>query len=574
MIDKQLERWFKAIQKAMTDNIPVTRHRSLPHVKLTREIKLIQEVYENIRKKANNTGWTEQLRNTMKVLQHNLAGQMKRQGDELWEELLQKTENSYKQPQIFWNEIRRLMGTDTNNMAYLLDPQGNKLTTDEAKANEFRRHLQNIFQISDENNAFCQQTQRMVEDALRNTMEHRPYEMIDLTRLNAEDRLIKPISRNEIIGRIISFKNRKAPGQSKINKLILQKIPLNMLDALQNILNASLSAGYFPKYFKHASMKMILKQGKQSVHSVNYRPISLLETAGKVFEKILNDRFKHFLHTNNHNNQHQHSYQKNRGTISAISITYQNIAITQQEHNQCNIICRDVSKAFDRVWHDGLKYKLCRLRMPRPMTAILSNFLDDRTATVQINNFKTEPFQLKSGVPQGSVLAPSLFNLFTGDLGEQTYSKYTAYADDITQIVAYYGPSKEMLRRRTQRAIEELNVYERRWKIKTNNTKFQMIHVSKCNPLPITVENQNIRYARTAKLLGLTIKSTGITAHIKEQRNKANMTLKKLRRFKKLSPKLKLHLYKALILSYYRLSSDTDEYIETNKLEETADRSK
>lgn len=75
-----------------------------------------------------------------------------------------------------------------------------------------------------------------------------------------------------------------------------------------------------------------------------------------------------------------------------------------------------------------------------------------------------------------------------------------------------------------------------------------MIHVSKRNPLPITVDNQNIRYVQSAKLLGLTIKSTGITSHIKEQRNKANVTLKKLRRFRKLSSKIKLHLYKALIL--------------------------
>lgn len=76
--------------------------------------------------------------------------------------------------------------------------------------------------------------------------------------------------------------------------------------------------------------------------------------------------------------------------------------------------------------------------MPRPITAILCNFLDDRMAAVQVNNFTIAPFSLKSGVPQGSVLMPTLFNLFTGDVGELTYSKYTAYADDVTQIVPYY----------------------------------------------------------------------------------------------------------------------------------------
>lgn len=549
IIDEQLERWFATVQEAMRRNIPVIKHRTLPAIKLTKEIKLLQETYKNLQRKVHLEGWTERLRSTMNILQHNMATVMKNQREKFWEELLKKTESTYKQPQIFWNEIRRLLGSNSENTPYLLNPNGGKLQTDEEKANEFRRHLINIFQISEEeNNNFCEQKQSEVEESLQQTEEHKSFDMVDFSRLNDDNRLTKLITRNEIIGMINSFKNRKAPGESKINKIILQKLPINMLDALQTILNASLSAGYFPKYFKHALIKMILKQGKQSIHSVNYRPISLLETTGKVFEKILNGRLKYFLHQHNLNNRHQHSYQKNRGTISAISVIYQNIAMTQQEHKQCNVICRDVSKAFDRVWHDGLKYKLCNLQMPRVMTALLCNYLDDRTARVQVNNYKSETFQLKAGVPQGSVLAPTLYNIYTADVGELMHSKYTAYADDITQIVSYDGPSKEMLRRKTQHAIEELNQYEKQWKIKTNNNKFQLVHISKRNPLPIVVDNQNINYVRSAKILGMNIKGNGITTHVKEQNHKAKITLRKLRRFRKLSSKIKLHLYKAVVL--------------------------
>lgn len=202
----------------MNANIPVTNFRTLPHIKLTKKVEIIQQAYRNIRNKAHNTGWTDQLWNTMKILQNNLAKIMKDQNEKHWEELLKTTERSYKQPQIFWKQIRRLMGTEPNNTPYLIDSQGNKLTTDEAKANEFRRHLINTFQITDEdNNSFCQQTQREVEEALHNTTAHKPFEMTDLSRLNEEIRLIKPITRNEIIGRINSFKNRKAIGQSKVN---------------------------------------------------------------------------------------------------------------------------------------------------------------------------------------------------------------------------------------------------------------------------------------------------------------------------------------------------------------------
>lgn len=172
---------------------------------------------------------------------------------------------------------------------------------------------------------------------------------------------MRPITRNDILTTIQSFKNKKAPGQSKINKKILVKVPLNMIDALKNIYNAAVSAGYFPKAFKIALIKMSLKKGKQTIHPVNYRPISLLETIGKTYEKLLNRRLKQFLTANNHNNPNQHAHQNNRGTTSTIAVTYQRIAMTQQEHYQCNMVNGDISKAFDTVWHTGLKLKICHL---------------------------------------------------------------------------------------------------------------------------------------------------------------------------------------------------------------------
>lgn len=548
-IDEQMQKWFTAVQNAMKNNIPLTTHRTLPHPKVTNEIKLIQTVYKNIQNSAKNTGWTTQLRTTAKILQNNLTELLKQQRNIMWEELLNNTEKQYNDPAKFWKQIKRLMGTDSGNISYILDPHGNKLTSAEAQANEFCRHLQNTFAISREDNAnFCQDTQHEVENFLQNTNSHKPFATIDYSRLIDNNPLLKPITRNDVIRQIRSFKNKKAPGNSKINKTILLKLPPNMLDTLKDMFNAALSTGYFPTKFTVALIKMILKQGKQSIHPVNYRPISLLEIVGKTYEKILNSRLKQFLQTNNHNNPQQHAYQNNRGTISAIAITYETIAMTQQERQQCNMISRDISKAFDKVWHNGLKFKLCRLNMPRPFTASLCTFLDNRTAIVQIGNCKTDPFPLKAGVPQGSVLSPTLFNIYTADIGHLQHSDYCAYADDITQVISHHGASKEFLRRKTVRAIEEINEYERRWKIKTNSAKFQILHISKRNPLPITINGTPLQYVQSAKLLGLNITCKGITTHVKQQRNRASNTLRKLRRFKALNPKIKLHLYKALVL--------------------------
>lgn len=549
-IDDALHNWFGKVKTAMKDNIPQVKYRTLPHPRITNELKLLRNSFNNIQRRAENTGWTPQLRNTVKIIQNNMSEILKQQRNEIWNELLNKTEALYREPDKFWKQIRNLMGSETSaNIPYLLNPNGEKLTTDAEQAEEFRRHLRNTFNISrEENDQFCQETQLEVETFLENSEDHLPYNIIDYNRLNEENPLTRQISRNEILATIRSFKNKKAPGQTKIDKTILMKLPIIMIDALREIFNAALSTGYFPKAFKIAIIKMLLKKGKQSIHPVNFRPISLLETVGKTYEKILNSRLKRFLASNNHNNPNQHAYQSNRGTASAIAITYQRIATTQQDRYQCNLVNRDISKAFDKVWHAGLKYKICRLNMPRIFTATLCNFLDNRSAIVQMNNHKTAPFPLNAGVPQGAVLSPTLFNIFTADLKDLYQSQLTAYADDVTQVISHHGASKQFLQRKTIRAIKEVNEFEQKWKIKTNNNKFQILHISKRNPLPINIDQTQLNYVRETTILGMKLKSTGFSGHVKQQRLKASINLRKLRRFKNLNPRLKLHLYKALIL--------------------------
>lgn len=550
-IDEKLSTWTEAIKTAMRNHIPIIRYRTLPHPRVTEDINLLRTAFNNLRQRAENTGWTQQLQRTMKILQSNLTELISQQRDQMWDELLKKTESVYKQPDQFWKQVRQLSGSETTGkISYLLDPHGTKLYTSEHQANEFKRHLSNIFRISpEENQDFCPDTENEVNNYLENSTEHLHYDTVDYSRLDERNLLTRPITRHEVQTVIKTLKNRKAPGLSRIDRTVLTHLPVNMLDYLVEIFNASLSAGFFPSEFKIAIIKMLLKKGKQSIHPVNYRPISLLETTGKVYEKILNARLKLYLHDNDYYNPDQHAYQHNRGTASAIAVLYQRIALTQQDHNhQCNLISRDISKAFDKIWFPGMKYKLCQLNMPRIFTASLCSFLDDRSAVVQINDHITAPFQLQAGVPQGAVLSPTLFNIYTSDIKHLRHSKHVAYADDVSQIVSYHGPSKLMLKLKTERAITELNEIERKWKIRTNSQKFQILHISRCNPPPLNIGNIRLNYARETTVLGFKMKGRGIAAHVKQQRARASENLRKLRRFSKLRPTLKLRLYKALVL--------------------------
>lgn len=98
---------------------------------------------------------------------------------------------------------------------------------------------------------------------------------------------------------IIKFFKNNSPGESKINKTILTKLPNIALIQLQWIFNHTLSMGYFPNKFKTAIIKLLPKPNTDHTEPSNYRPISLLEVPRKILEKIINKRLRHFLENNN-----------------------------------------------------------------------------------------------------------------------------------------------------------------------------------------------------------------------------------------------------------------------------------
>ena len=176
----------------------------------------------------------------------------------------------------------------------------------------------------------------------------------------------------------------------------------------------------------------------------------------------------------------------------------------------------------------------------------------NRTAKIKYRNKISQPIQLRSGVPQGGILSPTLFIVYTSDMppaGPNTTD--ILFADDVSQLVEYHHASKRMLATRTSREIQRINDYEKKWKIKTSEYKFKILSISAQKPYDVLIDNRKINFANEISILGLKITRTGINAHIKERIRKAFNELKKLKRFKLLTPKVKTHLYKALIRPIY-----------------------
>ena len=121
------------------------------------------------------------------------------------------------------------------------------------------------------------------------------------------------------------------------------------------------------------------------------------------------------------------------------------------------------------------------------------------------------------------------------------------FADDVTQVAQDFNNDKHKLTEDTITEIKKLNIYERKWKIQTNLTKFNIRSIFKTRPMPINVEGRPIPFSNEVKTLGLTLKRTGTIAHLNNGIKLAEMQTNKLIRFNKIREKNKLHQYKVLV---------------------------
>ncbi len=305
-----------------------------------------------------------------------------------------------------------------------------------------------VFRITEEDEANSENAHSEHINSYVNIFHERlkAHNSSNLSRLNNDNFYTKKIELQEIMTYLKRTK-KKTPGESKINKIIFEKCTENPMKQLVNIFNACFSAGYFPTCYKKGMIKFIPKEGKSSLNPLNYRPISMLEVPGKMYERIIQGRLYAFLIDNNTIHDRQHGFRPQKGNTTALTVTHETIANALANKHQVYVVLTHVAKAFDKVWINGLKYKLLNLGLPAILQKTLCNFLDNRTATIKIGEEFSSDIELLSGVPQGSVLSPTLYTLFTTDLPPAgPGSLDILYAGDITQVITSLSKSKSMMK--------------------------------------------------------------------------------------------------------------------------------
>ena len=158
--------------------------------------------------------------------------------------------------------------------------------------------------------------------------------------------------------------------------------------------------------------------------------MSLLSVCGKIFERLLYDSLFEFLNGNNLISPYQSGFKPGDSCINQLlSITHE---IYSSFDNDLEVrgVFLDISKAFDKVWHAGLIYKLRRNGIPGVLIKILSDFLNSRYQRVVLNGQTSNWSKIKAGVPQGSILGPLLFLVYINDLSVGLISNPKLFADD------------------------------------------------------------------------------------------------------------------------------------------------
>ena len=367
---------------------------------------------------------------------------------------------------------------------------------------------------------------------------------------------------------ISGLKAKKAPGLDGVTNGALRHLPGKTTAALARLFNAILRLGHFPQAWKEGLVIMLPKAGKSIRRADGYRPITLLSSVAKLFEKLLLPLLLPHIQPR----QEQFGFRSGHSTTLQVARVLHFAAAAANKKESAAAAFLDVASAFDRVWHPGLILKVLRAGTPHYIARIIAAFLCERSFRVRVENVRSRSYPITAGVPQGSILSPALYSCYTDDVPAHQDTLLALYADDIALISKSLNPDHAASK--LQRALDLLPDWLAQWRLSLNVAKTQALSFGGRLrlPPPLSLQGQQIHWTYHATYLGVKIdRRLLMTGQVKKAANAAKVALHLLRPLfrSRLPLKLKLSLYKTYVRphlvyaapAWYALANDNQKRI-------------
>nr|KAG5703189.1 hypothetical protein BaRGS_027354 [Batillaria attramentaria] len=337
------------------------------------------------------------------------------------------------------------------------------------------------------------------------------------------------LSLAELNDAIRRLKTKKAPGKDGICNEMIKHLGPAARRKLLELFNQSWKTGIFPSAWKEATIIPIRKKEKDPAKKTSYRPISLLSCLGNTLERMINKRLMWHLESNNLITKEKTAFRKNRSTEDQLVYLAQSIENAFQEKKKVVATFIDLSKAFDKVWKDGLLLKLLTAGIAGRMFNWIKSFLCHRTARVKLDSSLSHTVKIREGVPQGAVISPTLFVVFINDISSSLsrHISRALHADDFAMWNASESTSSATVR--MQEALNTTSKWATDWCVTINSQKTVATCFSLSNTketLRLTINNQQIPQEDTPTYLGTKLdKKLTWNPHIREMEKRATKRL-------------------------------------------------
>lgn len=335
-----------------------------------------------------------------------------------------------------------------------------------------------------------------------------------------------------------SLKVNKAPGPDGIPNQAIKAAILEAPELFRSAMQACLDGGVFPDRWKRQKLVLLPKPGKPPGDPSAYRPICLLDTAGKVLERVILNRLSNYTEGVHGLSSNQFGFRRGKSTVDAIQAVTKIAGIALERKKRglryCAVITLDVRNAFNSVSWDSIANALLDLQVPVYLYRILESYFQNRVLIYDTNEGQ-KCAQITAGVPQGSILGPVLWNATYDGVFRLQFPpgvRIVGFADDITLEVL--GESIEEVELTATHSIGIIEDWMRSRKLALAHHKTEVVVISgrkSAQQATITVGDCTVTSVRSLKHLGVMLDDRlTFGSHVEYACKKASMAISALSR--------------------------------------------